>query len=645
MKTVLRHFGNAYRAIAAVALFLSVIVISTYAAKNIRIDLTEYSLYTLSDGAKELVRKIRFPVNIYLFFSEKASQNYPNLRNYHLRVREVLGEFQAESDGKIRLFFIDPEPFSVNEDRAAQFGLAPVPLGQTGGSIYFGIAATNEFSGVEVLRLLDPAQENFLEYEISKLIYSLTVHDKPRIGVLTGLPFGAPVIGQGLLGGKTWVILEQLKQLFDVRHLPLTVRRIDDDISVLVVIHPKKLTQNTLYAIDQFVMRTGKAIFFVDAFAEADPISALDRQSVTDPIRGLRLHSSQANELFRKWGFEVTEEKVLADEGNALLVARGDGSVPTPLLFLAGYNQANMDSEDPVSARLENVNVAYASEILPVPSQGSTGISVIPLIWSSHYSEMVELERIMLADSSGILEKSFKSDDKPHTIAARIQGYFNSAFDAPQAFKDEENDAGTTEYDAQPHMERTAKIGNLVVVGDVDILSDRLWVQKRSFLGQNLLSPFASNRQFVINLVDNMTGSNDLISIRSRTSFRRPFLYVDQIEDQAKRTYQKTEDKLRQDLADTERRLQEMQNVRSDGASLILTKQQKNEIDNIRKEMIDTRKRLRDVTHQLVKDIESLGGKLKAINIAVPPVFVAGIGVLVFWTRRKKHLTTKDRKG
>jgi ABC-type uncharacterized transport system involved in gliding motility auxiliary subunit len=237
---------------------------------GVRLDLTGNRLYTLSEGTKKIVGSLREPVNVYLFFSDKATADIPQLRTYAGRVREMLQEFASRSDGKLKLTVIDPPPFSDEEDRATGFGLRPIKLANNADPVYFGIAATNSVGDHEIIPFLDPAKESFLEYDLAKLVYTLANPKKPVVGLLSDLPMTAGFDPMTQQIRQAWVIADQLRQLFDLRILQSGVEKIDDDIKVLMLVHPKNLSDQTLYAIDQFILRGGRALIFVDPYAEID---------------------------------------------------------------------------------------------------------------------------------------------------------------------------------------------------------------------------------------------------------------------------------------------------------------------------------------------------------------------------------------
>ncbi len=256
--------------IVLAVLFVAAVVISNALLRGIRLDLTENRLYTLSSGTRQVLAEIDEPLNLYFFFSDRATTNLPFLRNYAQRVREFLEEVQAASRGRIRLSVIDPLPFSEEEDRAAAFGLQAVPLGPSGETVYFGLAGTNALDGQAVIPFFQPDKETFLEYDVAKLIQSLAKPKRPVVGLLSQLPIGASFDPATRQMREPQLIVEELRQLFDLRELNQGITEIPEDVQVLMLVHPKNLGDDTLYAIDQFVLRGGRLAIFVDPYAELD---------------------------------------------------------------------------------------------------------------------------------------------------------------------------------------------------------------------------------------------------------------------------------------------------------------------------------------------------------------------------------------
>lgn len=636
-----------------VVLFLVLITLSNMLFKHMRLDLTENKIYTLSESTRNIVSAIDQPLNLYLFFTQESSSNNPYYRKYYQRVREILEEYGLYAGDKLRLNFIDPEPFSEDEDRATGFGIQRIPLEDSGDVLYFGLAGSNAVGDVEKIPFLDPRREVFLEYDIDKLLYTLMNPEKPIIGLMSTLPM-YPVEGLGARSQQNpWVVIEQIEQLFEVKLVFTDSDRIDEEIDVLMVVHPKKLEEKTQYAIDQYVMRGGNAIFFVDPYAEVDDIPLPGDM----PMQDLTIKSSSLNTLFKKWGFEVAERTVVTDFNHGLQISMA-GQRPQRNILYLGLNENSIDRDDVVTSALEQVNFAIASHIQVLDKDK---LEMTPLIHTSKKSSLLPLHILRFMSDPSELEKGFRASEEEYPIAARIKGEVSSAFDGPpkEENEEDENEEGSetkegdeneadnkadeseaeSESDLPPHIAKSDGPVNLLVVADVDILSDRLWVVVQNFFGQRLYQPIANNRDFIINAIDNMTGGKDLIGIRSRASFNRPFTKVAEIEQGAVVKYREVEQELESKLQETEAKLQALQEQRTDRkkGTNILSAEQMQEYQRFQKQRLQTRKELRDVKYNLAKDIDQLGRDLKIINIGAVPAVVTVLALIFAFIKRRRQ--------
>ena len=632
------HLSGALSFIVLAVLFFALTVINNTVLQGIRFDLTENKLYTLSEGTVNILKNIKAPLTLYLFFSEDATNNYPHLKNYHGRVRDMLEEYRQHADGKLKVQYLDPEPFSEVEDQAAQLGLQNVKLAD-GNSLYFGLAATNVLDNVEVIPFFQQNKEIFLEHEISKLIYSLSRLKKPRIGLMTSLDM-YPTRLDSATGqmNKPWLITEQLEQLFDVQLVHSDAEKIDDSIEVLMIVHPKYLEEKAFYAIDQFIMRGGKGLFFVDPYSSVESVPT----AADSPMPDKHAKSSSLNRLFEAWGFAVNEDSVVADPRRSMPVSIGNGETVKHLAVLS-MQEKNFDQGDIVMEGLQKINIAFASYVELLEDAENSEIELLPLIQTTDQAGLLPLDLLRFMPHPDLLRQRFESAGKSYPIAARIQGKLKSSFDKPPAVETEGDEGDEGDEQAQEtltnaeHLTETAETANLVVVADTDILTDQLWAQTRMFFGQRVVQPFASNRDFAINLVDNLFGNSDLIGIRSRATFSRPFTKVQEIEDLADRRYRTTEEGLNQEYSKANEKLKALQEKRPDKENILMTPEQKNEIQTVKRKMLEVRKKLRNVRHQQVQDIEKLGAYLKIINIGVVPSIVILIALVAFVLKIRKR--------
>jgi ABC-type uncharacterized transport system involved in gliding motility auxiliary subunit len=612
--------------LALVVLAFVVAVVATNVwLRGVRVDLTENNLYTLGEGTQAVLDAIEEPINLYFFFSNEATATLPTLRTYAARVRELLEELEASApDGKLVLNIVDPLPFSEEEDRAEQLGLQSAGVGVGGEAVYFGLAGTNSVGTSDRIPIFDPRKEAFLEYDVARLIYNLANTDKTVVGLLTSAPVGGGFDPQTQQPSQPWVVVEQAKQLLEVRTLPASVVAIDNDVDVLWIVHPTMLDDGTLYAIDQFVMRGGRALIFVDPQAEI--LAAAGPSGL--PFGG-GASSSTLDKLFDAWGVSFNPTSVVADNRYALSI--GGRFQPVRHIGLLGLDAEAMSQEDPITSGLSSVNLGVAGHF--ELAEGATA-KLTPLMTSSVESQIMPAERFQFLPDPEELLNGFTPGGKEYVLAARLEGPLKSAFPdgAPTV---EEREEAVDAALASAHLAST-DTANLVLVADVDVLSDRLWVQAQSFLGQRLMTAFASNGDFVINALDNLSGSAALIGLRSRATFTRPFTTVEELRRRADLEFRATEDRLEAELTQTEQRLQELQAARSDGNSLLMTSEQQAEIQRFLDEQVRIRQELRAVRRNLDADIDRLGTWLKAINIALVPLLLTIAALAVVVVRRRK---------
>ncbi|GGY16656.1 hypothetical protein GCM10008098_04980 [Rhodanobacter panaciterrae] len=603
-----------------VLVFVPLIVASSRWLHASRIDLTTDQLYTLTPGTLHIVDTLQRPLRLTLYFSDHATRDLPQLRSYEQRVREMLQEMVARSHGRIRLQIIDPVPYSDDEASAEGGGLTAANGGSNGERVFFGLAGSAMSGNVDsegaddrapektlAIAFFDPAREAFLEYDIAKLLYELNQASKPPIGVISALP----VDGNPVLSEQPWTVMQQLGQLFDVKALdPATLKHVDEHMKVLLLIQPKRLPPDAQYAIDQYVLGGGHLVVFVDPDAELDstPYTA---DSITFPD-----HGSDLPRLFKTWGVIYDPSKVVLDRARALQIELAGSSLNHPAMLDLGAQELNRD--DVVTASLQRINVSTAGYFDLAPDAHAR---LIPLLQSSAEAEVVSTQRVLDAsnDPASLLQ-GYKADGTHYVLAARLRGAFDSAF---------------PERVAQPgHLAHSAPNAEVILVADTDLLSDRLWVEPQTILGETMMRVFANNGDLVINLVDNLSGSSALLSIRGRSTSQRPFTRVQALRNVADQKFLQKEQELEQELADTRRRLDELQPAKGSHGSTA-TAEQRREIEQFRQRQLAINKELRDVQHQLNAEIDALGLRVKFINIVLVPALVVLIGLLYGWRRTR----------
>lgn len=635
----------------AVSLLVAVGLISSL--PSLRIDLTEDALYSLADGTRNIVTTLEEPIELLFFYSETASEDQPQIRSYATRVQELLNEIVIASNGKLELSVVDPEPFSEEEDLATRYGVQPVPVVQGGPGIYFGLVAVEldpdkdpALRASETMPLIRPDQEEYLEYEFMKLVTRVAEPDLQVVGLLTTLDIDGgfdPMSGQPT---QQWMITDFIRQLYELRRIETAATQIDEDIDILMLVHPEGLSQETLYAIDQHVMRGGKTLVFLDP--TADSLVSRSAQGSMIPA-GM---SSDLPGLLEAWGVDYAADKVLTDNTLALRVQLGQGSRPVAHIGMIGANRTALASDDIITRRLETINLSSAGALAPI--EGSE-IVFEPLIQSSTDAMLMDASLLEDVLDPSVLFDEFVSANERYTVAARLSGVFATAFpggrpldadaadaeDSEETLAESDDEAGELSAEAvdplEGHIAQTDGPSNILIFADTDVLSDRLWVQISQFFGQRIPQPFANNGDFVINALDNMSGGADLVSIRSRGRYSRPFERVVKMQRAADDRLRTEEAALLQRLEATEAQIAEL-NLDENGEPLLqLSEEAQAEVDRFNEDLLETRRSLREVQFQLTADIEALGANLKWLNTFAVPMLLTLLALFVSFLRAQRR--------
>lgn len=620
-------------------LFLVVNILFNALFTSTRFDLTENKLYTLSQGAKGVLSKLNDPVKLKFYFSRKllSGSDAAPLIGYGDRVRELLDEFVASSGGKLTLEVFDPEPFSEEEDRAVGFGLSGAPVTAGGEKAYFGLAATGTTDKEEVIPFFDQRKEESLEYDITKLVYNLSNPKKKVVGLITKLPLEGDMMERmrnPRAAPEEWAILEQIRSQFDLRTLSDGIDAIEPGIDVLLIVHPQQLAQETLYAIDQYVLGGGKALVFVDPNCEVQKVQS----DPNNPLSGMMAdRSSTLGALFDAWGIEMKADELAGDRDNALRVNYGGQGVE--YLVWLGFNKdkGNLSTTDFTTSQLGLVRMASAG-ILSKKDGATT--EVTPLIETSKASQRVPKSQVQFGPNPPGLLQSFKSGDEKLMLAARVSGTAKTAFpDGDPKPKTPPADGAKPE-EPKPALKESQGPINVIVVADTDMLGNNFWADVRDLFGiQKIMIKTADNCDFLLNALDNLSGSNDLISLRSRGKYQRPFDKVAEIRKDAEVRFRQREKELEDQLRDTETKISELQRGKGDSAGdgdVILTDEVLAEIKKFRDEQVKTRQDLRRVKHDLLQDVEGLGRNVTLLNLLGVPALVLLFSI-AFLTRNKSH--------
>ena len=593
--------------------FLAFNMLARVGLSDWRLDLTEQKLYTISAGTEKVLAEIEQPVELYFFYSDQASKDLPTLRNYAKRVEEMLKAYERAAEGKLKLHIVDPQPFSAEEDQAAEFGLQAIPLNAGGDKLYFGLAGRVGDGVPQAIPVFALDQEEFLEYDLSRLVQSLAKPERPVIGVLSGLPLNGGFDMQTRQPSQPWMVMEEIRQQFQIESLKAGIDQIPEKVSVLLLVHPKDLPEQSLYAIDQFVLRGGKLLAFVDPYSEVDsgmPMPGEEAASKTSDLPA----------LFKAWGVQLLPDQVVTDGAYAMALSMGEGQRAVRHAAFLSLPRAALDQSDVSTAGLETLTLASAGILEPLAGAKSR---FTPLLQSSVYAMPVDSKRLALLQNPEELIRELQPTGQRYAMAARISGPAETAF--------------ANGIEGRKDGLKSADNINVIVVADTDLLSDRMWVQVQDFFGQRMPQPWADNASFTINALDNLSGSDALISVRSRGRFSRPFEVVDELQRTAEVKFREQEAELQQRLAATEQQLASLQQSDDPAQSPQLTAEQQATLQQFMAEKVRIRKELRDVRFQLNADIDALGRSLKLVNIAlVPLLLTVGVLLLWFWRRRKR---------
>lgn len=590
-----------------------------------RMDLTEEGIYTLSQGTEDIVSDVEEPIELTFYFSASLAAEVPQFRDYARRIEDLLREYQALNPTKVSVTVVDPEPFSEAEDQAVELGLQGAPLSLGGDSLYMGLAGRSSKKSEEseareeVIAFFSPDREQFLEYDISQLIYRLKQTQSPVLGLLSS---------QSMMGGfdfatrqpsGPWAVVEQLQQIVEVRNLSGTLTTVDKDVDVLMVVHPQNLPDSALYAIDQYVLAGGKTLVFVDPHFEGMGQGGLN--------------ASNLERLFAKWGVSFSAEYVVGDSQWGLRLAASEGAPALPHVGIFGLREEAFNNDSVITGELETVNLASAGYFTALA--GAT-TQLEPLLQSSEQSMPLAVEDVVGLTNHGDLLLDFVPTGERYYLAANITGAASSAFEARPEVEPSEEQAEAETALIEPHRSESVKNGiQVMVVGDADMLTDRLWVQVSNFFGQRVAMPWANNGDLVVNAVEVLSGSNSLIAIRSRGQYTRPFTLVNELRNEAAGAFKAQEQRLLEQLENLEASIQALNSPENGGQLLELNESQQAEVKRFEEERLTVRKELRQVQHQLNQSIEDLELRLKLINMLLMPllVIVLMIGLFV-WRRR-----------
>jgi ABC-type uncharacterized transport system involved in gliding motility auxiliary subunit len=624
-----KHLATLVYSTGGVAALVAILIAVNFliGALNARVDLTQGSVYTLSHGTKAILAKLDAPVKIRLYFSQGSSAVPVELKTFAKRVEDLLGEFERAGHGKVIIEKLNPEPDSDAEDSAVLDGIE-AQLTNTQEKFYFGLAVSF-LDQKAALPVLAPDREQLLEYDITRAITRVASLTKPVVGIMSALP----VLGRPLnpmtkqQPTEPWTLATELQNIFTVKKVDLKADKIPDDIKVLLVIHPRDISETTEYALDQFILRGGKMIAFLDSYAYFD-----QQPDLQNPFGGNNAGQSTFYRLLKSWGYGMEMGKVVAD----LTYASGEGPRILPTLLSLSGDALNKD--DVITSQVGTLLMPFASTFTGKPV---AGLTQTVLVQSSPNAMLADL--IIATLSGEPSTRGFQPAGKPFPLAIRLSGKFKTAFPEgkPKPYERPSKDAKKAEAKAdetkgEVQLKESVQDNSVVLVSDVDMLTDGAAVDIQEVFGQRLAVPRNGNLNFAQSLVEQVAGDFDLTQLRSRAAFTRPLTVIQKMEARAQQSYLGKIKELEDNLQQTQDKLAALQKSRAGAQAATMSPEQQAEVENFKKKAIETRRDLKELRKNLRVESESLQFWTKVVNIGAVPLLVTLLGLGLAIVRRRR---------
>lgn len=647
-----------FRGLVLAVALISVTVIAD--KLRLRFDLTDEGRFTLSDSTIEFLGNLAQEIRINFYYS-KSAEGVPHGMKAHVSlVRDFLREFEAATAGKITLREVDPQPDTDEDLEARRSGVNAVKL-PTGGEFFFGISLLSG-SREASLPFFDPRRAQFLEYDLLEATVRVIRGKKVKVALASDLPLSGDTAGLPMRGygqDRKWAFVRELERMFELEVIKLSALGESSlsEYDAVVVVHPKKVELSALYALDQYFMSGKPLALFVDPFLRKE--LSLPQEEGANPWSGDNTFSSfwvgseksekdSVVRLLKAWGVNAATTQVVGDLKQPTRINMGGEQIDYPAILSLG--EVSFSKESPMTAQLQAMVLSEATALTFTEKEGLTWT---PLLQTSDAGRLGPARDALF--SPNLLQNNLSREESVRTLAAFVSGQFESAFpDGKPGLPnnsqgEEESERSDDDGESQAHKSKQKSTGNLIVVGDVDLLTDDHSVRSFRLGSQVLMQPINNNLSFAVNMVETLAGLTELLSVRSRGEFSRPFTRLQEIRKQAQEKYQKEEEKLSQELSELQKKLNEMEGARIEGNRLVLSDQQQAEIERFREREIEIRKARREVRKKLREDIEALGKKLTWLNVSVMPLLVGCFGFLFFWRRSRlpkvKLVKHQDEEG
>lgn len=611
----------------AIAFAIVVLLNFVFSRANVRLDLTEDGLHSLSPGTRQILSRVGqgdTPVTVNFYASLKGNRLPPMEEAYARQVEDLLSQFASAANGLLVVKKFDPQPDSEEEDAAKIDGVEPQMNQQNGEPYYLGLSI-NLDPQKAALPALSVQRDRLLEYDLARAIAQVLQTNKPVIGIMTPLPaFGTPMnpmmMRMGQQGSEPWVFIGELKRDFDVRQVNMDVESIDPAIKVLLVIHPKDISDKAQFALDQFVLRGGRLVAMLDGLCLADNRNP-------NPMGFNMGGGSSLPKLLKQWGIEFDTSKVAADARFSREIDFGRGSQPAPsFLFL---NRDAVSQADVVFGQTDNILLPFSGVFT---GKAADGLKQDVLLHTSKDSQLVDGVTSQL-NGRKVLD-DFSPSGVEYALAIRLTGKFKTAFPDGKPAASKPDDQEKKDEPKADVLKESKEDGIVYLLGDSDFLYDPYCVRvDRMF---RVAVPFNGNLSLGQNLVEQVAGDSSLIGARSRATVRRPFTVIQEKQAEAAKKFQAEIARFQKEVDEAGSKISQIQSRKEGNQKFILSPEAKAEYDNLVKKQADANRQLRKVRKDLRQEVEALEFNTKLLNIAGMALVVTGVGIALAVIRMRK---------
>ena len=588
--------------LSTVILFLSFNFIIQKINFNLGVDFTSTKTFTLSSGTKRVIDEIEEPIKINFVYSRDLSKNIPIIQNYANQVQGLLNRYSDLASGKIELNFIEPEPYSDDEDYVNRYGVQGFPIDQEGSKVYFGLIASNTTDDIETVPFFDPSKAGTLEKQLTDIVYKLNRSKKPMIGFLSWVDTTPPMMPNNQLGQGEYTILEELSYFYDFEFLDTDVESFEG-IDLLIVYHPSDISDKTEYAVEQFILNGGKSVIFVDPFFEKNDHSN---------------KSSNLENVLKTLNINYNSNVILDGAQATRLQTQQNITENTSLQTMLKLNWPEVRGQyinqaEEIGDGLSLIRLVSPGGLSPLNDESE--ISYTPIMSSSEVTMDLPMKEVH--DPIKLIN-NFQPTGISYDFGVKLNGIAKSNF----------NDF---EFKNDNHLEISSKNINVVVFSDADFIRNAFWARIQKFLDTNVIEATSDNGSLVTNVFDSMTGYDEFIDLRNKEAPFRPFVVVQKLQAEAEQMYLGQEQQLQAQLDNTLNQIQNLSGGR-DVESVNLSDKQLMELANFQLQVENTRKQLREVRRNLSKDIDRLANQINILNTFLIPVLLI---LLMFFIPRQ----------